>query len=82
MTGGREKLMLANFNRLPRFQMDRKNMAGAIARKSDLARSLRFRHKNRHPRHDPLEGAFHRADADIDVDLFPKHDVVLEEEGD
>ena len=76
---GNGQLVLAYIDRIAWVQMDREQLARAIARHRDASASLCLRDEDRHPREHPLEhAAGHRANHDVDARVLPQHHVMLE----
>ena len=69
--------MLANLDGSAGPQMQRKDVAGAVARKRDLARSTRLGHQQLHARDHPLERTL-APEPDVEPRVLPQNDVVLE----
>src|SRR5207302_4197979 len=64
IAGRRQELVLSHEHRGPGRQVERKEMAGAIAGKRDLARPLRLGKKNWHAGNHALECPLHRPNGD------------------
>src|SRR5580658_7979060 len=80
--GGRgEELMLADMQLLAMCQHHREDLADAVAREGDLARSTRLDHEQIHAGDQPLDHAGERPDAELQRGRLPQQDVMLEIDG-
>ena len=78
VTGGGEKLMLADVQLLAGFDVNGDDMAGAIAAEGDLAGAGRFGDKDLHAGDHAFEGTLHGPDADRHAGVLPKQHMMLE----
>src|SRR5207248_10780590 len=75
VVGGRQELVLADLDRLPRLEVDGDDLARPVAGEGDLALAGRLGQEDRHPGDEALEGALHRLELDVDVRLLPEQDL-------
>jgi hypothetical protein len=73
--------MLAHVDAFTAIEMESKNVARAVAAEADLPRAGGFSEKDRHAGKDPLQRALQWPDSDLDTEVLPEKDVVLEVNG-